>query len=51
MDEAETPAEKPKAASAEEMAMKMFDRAATPAAKVEALKAFGEACGWGGGDY
>jgi hypothetical protein len=38
--------EAPVAASAEVMAMKMFERAKTPEAKVDALKAFGEACGW-----
>ncbi len=36
---------------AEVLAMQMFERAKTPEAKVDALKAFGEACGWGGGDY
>lgn len=39
--------EKPKAdtASAEVLAMKQFDRASTPEAKVQALKDFLEACG------
>ena len=36
--------------SPEVMAMRLFDRATSPQAKVDALKAFGEACGWGGGD-
>ena len=36
-------------AGPEVLAMKMFEKASTPEAKVEALKAFGEACGWTGG--
>jgi len=32
----------------EEIAMKMFSRAKSPSEQVAALKAFGEACGWGG---
>ena len=38
--------EKPKASgSAEVLAMKQFDRASTPEAKVQAMKDFLEACG------
>lgn len=33
----------------EEIAMKMFSRAKSPSEQAAALKAFGEACGWGGG--
>lgn len=33
----------------EEIAMKMFSRAKSPAEQAAALRAFGEACGWGGG--
>lgn len=40
----------PKGGTAEILAMRQFDRATTPEAKVQALKDFGEACGWGGGD-
>ena len=39
------------AASAEVMAMKLFMSATTPEAKAEALKAFGESCGWTGAEY
>lgn len=38
-------------ASAEEMAMSMFEKASTPAGKVAAMKGFLEACGLTGGSY
>lgn len=34
----------------EEIAMKMFSRAKSPSEQAAALKAFGEACGWGGSE-
>ena len=37
--------------TAETLAMRMFSKATTDAGKVAALKAFGEACGWGGESY
>jgi hypothetical protein len=46
LDEGLEPMEKPQAsASAEVLAMKQFERAATPEAKVQAMKDFLEACG------
>ena len=42
---------KPDTGSAELMAMKMFEKATSPEAKVSALKAFLEACGAIGSDY
>lgn len=39
----------PKGGSAEVLAMKQFERATSPEAKVQALKDFGEACGWTSG--
>lgn len=37
--------------TAETLAMRMFSKATTDEGKVAALKAFGEACGWGGESY
>lgn len=52
LDEAPASAKEPKAGlSAETMAMKMFEKASTPEAKVTAFKALLEACGVGGSDY
>ena len=50
-DSVSDPKVKPDAMGPEVLAMRMFDRAKTPEAKVEALKAFGEACGWSSGEY
>ncbi len=51
-DEELTPASKaePKAASAEVLAMKQFERAKSPEAKVQALKDFLSACGYSSDD-
>ncbi len=50
VDALDMKAEKKPAASAEVMAMRMFEKASSPEAKVAALKAFGEACGWSSGE-
>ncbi len=49
--EAEVKPKEKTGGSAEVLAMKQFERATTPEAKVQALKDFGEACGWTSGSY
>ncbi len=51
VDEMDEKAEKSSGNSAELLAMKQFERASSPEAKVQAMKDFLEACGAIGSDY